>query len=98
MISELLVDGVKIEPRKATIGGLSHAVLNLSHDILICLSLNPRFRNSDLGLNEIFAFNQSETYEFLFVVKSCLDENAGSHLGIYDMKEASRPADTDAKL
>ena len=41
MISELLVDRVKVEPGEAAVGGLSHAVLNLSHDILIGLCLDP---------------------------------------------------------
>jgi len=41
MISELLVDRVEVEPGKAAVGGLSHAVLNLSHDILIGLCLDP---------------------------------------------------------
>ena len=98
MISELLVDRVKVEPGKAAIGSFSHAVLHFSHNILVCLSLDSRFRDTDLGLNEVFAFNQSETDELLLVVKGCLHENAGSHLGIDDMQEASRPADTDAKL
>ena len=40
MISELLVDRVKVEPGKAAIGGLSHAVLHFSHNILVCLSLD----------------------------------------------------------
>lgn len=40
VISELLVDRVKVEPGKAAVGGLCHAVLNLSHDILIGLCLD----------------------------------------------------------